>query len=766
MWRTGDWTFALLLLLAPPLPAQPAVDPRIEVKVDELIAQMTLAEKIGQLNLYSTKHDGTGRLWPDDEVGRARYQRLMSGGVGSMINVLGAVATRDAQELAVKNSRLGIPLLFGYDVIHGFKTIFPVPLGETASWDLEAIEWSARIAATEAAAAGVHWTLAPMVDIARDSRWGRIMEGAGEDPYLGARVAAARVRGFQGTDLRALDTVAACAKHFAGGGLAEAGRDYNVADISEQTLHNVVLPPFKAALDAGVATFMSAFNEIGGTPATASELLQRTLLKGEWGFEGFVVSDWSSIGELVPHGVAAGARDAARLAMVAGNDMDMESGAYALNLASLIESGEVDARLIDDAVRRVLRVKFRLGLFDDPYRYSDPEREQRVVLSDAHLAAARDVARKSIVLLKNDRTARQRRADGPLLPLSKTRGTIAVIGSLAADKDTPLGGWRALGKTDSAVSLLEGMQAAVGPDVTLRHARGAPLGVGERNVAAELTFNDDRSGFAEAREAARGADVVVLAVGEEAFQTGEGRSQVDVGLKGVQDELLREVLAVNPNVVVVLMNGRPLAISHIAESVPTILEAWHLGSQAGHAIADVLFGDYNPSGKLPVSFPRHVGQEPLYYNHKNTGRPGPLDVVFWSHYTDSPNTPLYPFGHGLSYTTFDYSKVTVSTPTMTLSSQQRVSVTVTNTGDRAGAEVVQLYIRDLVGSTTRPVKELKGFERIELDPGESRTVTFTLDASDLAFYTARGVWEAEPGEFVVSVGTNSVDVQSARFTLR
>ncbi len=793
VWRPCDWIFALLLLLAPPLLAQPTVDPRIEVEVDELIGQMTLAEKIGQLNLYSAKYDGTDRLWPDDEVGRARYQRLMSDGVGSMINVLGAVATRSAQELAVKNSRLGIPLLFGYDVIHGFKTIFPVPLGETASWDLEAIELSARIAATEAAAAGVHWTLAPMVDIARDSRWGRIMEGAGEDPYLGARVAAARVRGFQGTDLRALDTVAACAKHFAGGGLAEAGRDYNIADISEQTLHNVVLPPFKAALDAGVATFMSSFNEIGGTPATASELLQRTILKGEWGFQGFVVSDWSSIGELVPHGVAAGARDAARLAMVAGSDIDMESGVYALHLASLIESGEVDARLIDDAVRRVLRVKFRLGLFDDPYRYSDPEREQRVVLSDAHLAAARDVARKSIVLLKNNRASRQRRAGGPLLPLSKTEGTIAVIGPLAADKDTPLGGWRALGKTDSAVSLLEGIQAAVGPEVTIRHAQGAPLGVGERNVAAEIEFNDDdRSGFAEAKEAARGADVVILALGEEAFQTGEGRSQVDVGLKGVQNELLREVLAVNPNVVVVLMNGRPLAIGHVAESVPTVLEAWHLGSQAGHAIADVLFGDYNPSGKLPVSFPRHVGQEPLYYNHKNTGRPGPSDSVFWSHYTDAPNTPLYPFGHGLSYTTFNYSKVTLSTPTMILRSppsgvtlrsppsgvtlrsppsgaangQQRVSVTVTNTGDRPGAEVVQLYIRDLVGSTTRPVKELKGFERIELSPGESRTVTFTLDASDLAFYTARGVWEAEPGEFVVSVGTNSVDVQSARFTLQ
>ena len=435
-------TTLVLLLLATGVLAMPATTgPSVDARVDELIAKMTLPEKIGQLNQYSANFDVTGPR-PDDEGGRARHDRLTGGGVGSMLNVTGAEATRGAQQLAVENSRLGIPLIFGYDVIHGYQTMFPVPLGEAASWDLEAIERSARIAATEAAAAGLHWTFAPMVDVARDSRWGRIMEGAGEDPYLGARVAVARVRGFQGDDLAALDTVAACAKHFAGYGLAEAGRDYNVVDISEQTLRNVVLPPFQAAVDAGVATLMNAFNEIGGTPATASVHLQRRILKDEWGFGGFMVSDWGSIGELVPHGVAAGARDAARLAIVAGSDMDMESDAYSGHLAALVESGEVDARLIDDAVRRILRIKFRLGLFDDPYRYSDPEREERVVLSDAHLAAARDVARKSIVLLKND---------GAVLPLAKGRGTIAVIGPLAADKDAPLGSWRAQAITDSAV---------------------------------------------------------------------------------------------------------------------------------------------------------------------------------------------------------------------------------------------------------------------------------------------------------------------------
>jgi beta-glucosidase len=752
---------AVLVLFAfgSPLSAQPAAaDPEIEARLDELLAKMTLAEKVGQLNQYSSTFDVTGPA-PSDAAGKARWEQIRGGLVGSMLNVTGAEATRGAQQAAVENSRLGIPMIFGYDVIHGYKTIFPIPLGEAASFDLEAIEASARVAATEAAAAGLHWTFAPMVDIARDARWGRIMEGAGEDPWLGARVAAARVRGFQGGDLAAVDTIAACAKHYAAYGFAEAGRDYNTVDISEQTLRNVVLPPFHAAVDAGVATLMNAFNEIGGVPATSSVQLQRTILKGEWGFDGFVVSDWGSIGELIQHGVAADGRDAARLAIHAGSDMDMESRSYVENLAALVEDGAVAESLVDDAVRRVLRVKFRLGLFDDPYRYSDSEREQMVTLSDEHLALARDVARKSIVLLKND---------GRLLPLSKTGGSIAVIGALAADKDTPLGSWRGRGETDSAVSLLEGIRAAVGPEVEVRYAEGAPLTKGERSFIREVQLNeDDASGFEEALAAARDADVVVVAAGEMAYQSGEGRSQVDVGLKGVQDELLQAVREVNDEVVVVLMNGRPLVLGWMAENVPSIVEAWHLGSQAGHAIADVLFGDVNPSGKLPVSFPRHVGQEPLYYNHKNTGRPvGPPGMVFWSHYTDESNLALYPFGHGLSYTSFKYDGLRLSADEIDRDGELRVTVTLTNTGDRAGTEVVQLYVRDLVGSVTRPVQELKGFQRVELEPGEAREVTFTLTAGDLAFYTASGSWEAEPGKFTVFVGRSSASTKSADFTLR
>jgi beta-glucosidase len=747
---------ALAMLLPAVATAQSLTSPEIESRIDELLGRMTLDEKVGQMNQYSSFHDMTG---PAPEKGRARerYEQAGKGLVGSMLNVLGAKATRRAQELAVENSRLGIPLIFGYDVIHGYRTIFPVPLGEAASWDLEAIEASARVAATEAAAAGVHWTFAPMVDIGRDARWGRVMEGAGEDPYLGARIAAARVRGFQGNDLSALDTVAACAKHYAAYGLAEAGRDYNTVDISEHTLHNVVLPPFRAAAEAGVATFMNSFNEIGGVPATASVALQRGILKGEWGFEGFVVSDWGSIGELRAHGVAADLSEAARLSVEAGSDMDMESAAYVEYLKSLVESGEVEESLVDDAVRRILRVKHRLGLFDDPYRYSDPEREKRLLFSEAHRATARDVARKSIVLLKNE---------GALLPLRKQGGTIAVIGPLAADKNAPLGSWRGQGGTDSAVSLLEGIQAAVGPDTRVLHAEGMKLIVGTRDFQSAPVFAaDDRSGFEAAVETARQADVVVMALGEGAFQSGEGRSQVEIGLKGLQDALLREVREANPKIVVVLMAGRPLAIPWMAESVPAIVNAWHLGSEAGHALADVLFGDHNPSAKLPAVFPRHAGQLPLYYAQKNTGRPA-SDSVFTSRYTDMPNDPLYPFGFGLSYTTFELAAPRLSAAEMSRGGSLEVTTTVKNTGDRLGAEVVQLYVRDLVGSVTRPVKELKGFEKVTLEPGESKDVTFTLSAADLAFYTAAGRWEAEPGDFVVFVGPDSRDVKEARFTLK
>ncbi|MBO1320475.1 beta-glucosidase BglX [Acanthopleuribacter pedis] len=727
--------------------------------VNELLQKMTLEEKIGQLNQYSSTFDITGPP-PGDEAGKQRLDHIRNGMVGSMLNVVGVAATRRAQELAVKNARLGIPMLFAFDVIHGYQTMFPIPIAEAASWDLEAIELSARIAAVEASAAGLHWTFAPMVDVSRDARWGRVMEGAGEDPYFNSVVAVARVRGFQGKDLSATDTIAACAKHFAGYGFAEAGRDYNTAEVTEDTLHNVVLPPFKAAVDAGVATVMNAFNEINGIPATADTRLQRQILKGEWGFKGMVVSDWGSIGELVPHGAAADLNQAAFLAITAGSDMDMESSAYLAHLPAMVKSGLVGEDVIDEAVRRVLLLKAKLGLFEDPYRYSDPEREKALIYNEKHLAAARDVAAKSVVLLKNDNN---------LLPLRKDKGVLAVIGPLADDTDSPLGSWRGKAVANSAVSLLAGIRAAVGKEVEVRYAQGAPLGVGTRSFVEELTLNhDDRSGFDTAIQAARGADTVVMALGEEAFQSGEGRSQVDIGLKGVQMDLLKAVHAVNPNIVVVLSNGRPLVLDEVAAMAPALVEAWHLGSQSGHAVADILFGDVNPSGKLPMSFPRHVGQLPLYYNHKKTGRPGPdpNGLVFWSHYTDMDNAPLFPFGFGLSYTTFSYGDLSLSNKEIAFDGTLTVSTTVTNTGKRAGSEVVQLYVRDLVGTRTRPVKELKGFQKISLAAGATQKVSFNLTAADLAFYTRDGKWQAEPGDFEVFIGTNARDVQAARFTLK
>jgi beta-glucosidase len=741
------------------VPKPAATEDPIEAKVEALLRKMTLEEKIGQLNQYSSFWEVTGPV-PQGGNQQKQYEQLRKGLVGSMLNVTGAEATREVQKIVMENSRLKIPLLIGYDVIHGYKTMFPIPLGEAASWDLNMMEQTARIAATEAAAAGIHWTFGPMVDISRDARWGRIMEGAGEDPYLGSLVAAARVRGFQGSSLSLNNTLAACAKHYAAYGFAEAGRDYNTVDISEQTLHNVVLPPFKAALDAGVATFMNSFNEIGGTPATGSAYLQRDILKGQWGFDGLMVSDWGSIGEMVYHGFAADNAHAARIAMNAGSDMDMESRAYIEHLAQAVKDKSVPEAYVDDAVRRVLRLKFRLGLFDDPYRYCDEEREKRLLLSPAFLDVARDAGRKSIVLLKNE---------GSLLPLNKDIRRIAVIGPLAADKDTPLGSWRGRAETGSAVSLLEGIQAAVGAGTEVIYAQGVALTVGARNFLQEITINQtDKSGFSEAIAAARRADVVVLAIGEDCWQTGEGRSQSDIGLSGLQEELFNEVSRINKNVVVALMNGRPLAVENLAAKAPAILETWHLGSQAGHAIADVLFGDYNPSGKLPVSFPRNTGQAPIYYNHKPTGRganPG-NNSVFWSHYTDVPNTPLYPFGYGLSYTTFAYSDLELSAKEITASEKLTVRLTLTNTGKAAGTETVQLYVQDVVGSVTRPVKELKGFERVSLAPGESKQVTFTISTKDLAFYTAARKWEAEPGAFKVFVGTNSQEVKEAGFVLK
>lgn len=727
----------------------------VEEQVDSVLALMTLEEKVGQLVQYNGSWDLTG---PASEVGnKEKEEKLKKGLVGSMLNVLSIEATREAQKLVMENSRLKIPLMFGYDVIHGYKTIFPVPLAETASWDMEAAERSARIAALESVAEGVNWTFSPMIDVSRDARWGRIMEGSGEDPFLTSKVAVAKINGYQGDDLADPMTIAATAKHFAGYGFAEAGRDYNTVHVGENELHNTILPPFKAAANAGVATFMNSFNDIDGTPATASKMLQRDILKGKWDFQGFVVSDWGTIFELVIHGRARDRKHASEIAIKAGSDMDMEGRAYEISLADLVREGKVDEALIDDAVRRVLRVKVKMGLFEDPYLYSNPETKNKLNY-EQHLEDARDIAKKSIVLLKNEKN---------LLPLSASVKNIAVIGPLANDKDSPIGNWRAQGEANSAVSLLEGIQNAVGGDAKVTYAKGAELGLGERSFMKPLKINNtDKSGFEEAVNTAKNADLVIMALGEDAFQSGEGRSQANIALAGVQQELLEAVYEVNKNIVLVLFNGRPLEISWAAENVPAIVEAWLLGSQSGNAIADVLFGKYNPSGKLPVSFPRAVGQEPLYYNGKNTGRPSNPVEVTYSGYSDVEKDALYPFGFGLSYTTFEYGDLTLSSEEMNADGEIIASITLTNTGKFAGKEVVQLYLRDLVATTTRPVKELKAFEMVELKAGEKKEVTFSITNDMLEFYNVDKEWTSEEGKFEIMIGGNSRDLKKAEFYLK
>ncbi|MFC3335627.1 beta-glucosidase BglX [Flavobacterium palustre] len=720
---------------------------QLEIRVDSVLKLMTLEEKIGQLNQYNGFWEITG---PTPKEGQAakKYADLKNGLVGSMLNVKGVKDVRALQKIAVEETRLGIPLIFGFDVIHGYKTISPIPLAEAASWDLKEIKKSAAIAAEEAASVGLNWTFAPMVDVSRDARWGRVMEGAGEDPYLGSQIAIARVQGFQGDDLKARNTILACAKHFAGYAFAESGRDYNTVDIGESTLQNIVFPPFKAAADAGVRTFMNSFNELNGIPATGNAYLQRKILKSDWNFDGFVVSDWGSINEMIPHGFAKDSKQAAEIAINAGSDMDMESSAYVAHLAALVKEGKVQESTIDDAARRILKVKFELGLFDNPYLYCDENYEKETVGKAAFQEGVLEMAKKSIVLLKNEKE---------LLPLKKSGQKIVVIGALANDKTSPLGSWRIAADDNSAVSLLEGLQKYKGNQLT--YAKGADVTVGRTQFIWETKINTtDKSGFSEAIAAAKTADVVIMSLGEHGLQSGEGRSRTDIGLPGVQQELLEEVYKVNPNIVLVLNNGRPLAIPWADEKIPAIVEAWHLGTQSGNAIAQVLYGDYNPSGKLPMTFPRNVGQVPIYYNYKNTGRPVMTepDSVFWSHYIDEKNTPLYPFGYGLSYTQFEYSDLSLSQNTFSGDGQIEVSVTVKNTGKYTGKEVVQLYIRDLIASVTRPVKELKGFEMIELQPGASQRVNFTINKKTIEFFTAQSKWEAEPGDFKVFVGGNSV----------
>jgi beta-glucosidase len=712
----------------------------IDQRVDSLLALMTLEEKVGQLTLFTSDYDVTGPTM------RASYlQDLKAGKVGAIFNAVGAEYTRKLQEMAVKETRLGIPLLFGYDVIHGHRTIFPIPLGEAASWDLQAMETSARVAAAEAAAEGLHWTFAPMCDISRDPRWGRVMEGAGEDPYLGSRIAEARVRGFQGERLGDVTSVLACVKHYAAYGAAQAGRDYHTVDISDRVLRDVYLPPYHAAVKAGAATVMTSFNELDGVPASGNKYLLTNILRDEWKFDGFVVTDYTSIMEMLHHGVAEDTAAAAALSLEAGVDMDMQAGFYIDKIPALVKEGKLKEQLVDDAVRRILRKKFELGLFEDPYRYSNLQREKETVMKKEFLEAARDVSRKSIVLLKNEDN---------ILPLKKDIRRLAVIGPLADNRKEMIGAWSAQGDWRKSVSILEGIKAKVSPATQVLYAKGCNIN------------DDSTNGFAQAINVARQADVVILAVGEEAGMTGEAASRAYLNIPGVQNDLIKEIKKTGKPTVVLLSNGRPLTVGWLEENMPAILETWFLGTEAGNAIADVLFGDYNPSGKLPITFPRSVGQIPIFYSMKNTGRPMEENNKYTSKYLDESNDPLYPFGFGLSYTTFTYGDVRLSSSTISENDSLVVSCEVKNTGKVAGEEVVQLYVRDLVGSVTRPVKELKGFSKISLQPGESKTVSFTLRKDDLAFYKRDMTFGTEPGKFTVFVGSNSRDTKETSFVLK
>jgi len=715
----------------------------IDQRVDSVLKLMTLEEKAGQMNQYNGPWAATGPLTNDDKL----IDQIKEGKVGSMLNTTGAVRTRDLQQLALQ-SRLKIPLLFGQDVVHGYRTIFPIPLAEAASWNLEAMERSARIAAIEASAAGVHWTFAPMVDISRDPRWGRVMEGAGEDPFLGSLIAKARVKGFQGEGFGNTDAVMACAKHFAAYGAAIGGRDYNSVDMSLRQLWETYLPPFKAAAEAGAATFMNSFNDLNGIPATGNGYLQREILKGKWNFKGFVVSDWGSVGEMINHGFVKDNKEAAMSAANAGSDMDMESRAYIQNLPQLVKEGKVKLSVVDDAVRRILKKKFEMGLFDDPFKYSSEEREKQQWNNADHLKAERDMAKKSIVLLKNDRQT---------LPISKQTKTIALIGPFIKAKSDNLGFWSYDWPDDSAriVSVWDGVKSKVGTDTKMLYAKGCNI-------------NDtSTAGFAEAIEMAKQADVIVMNVGEARDMSGEAKSKSSIRLPGVQEDLIKAMQATGKPVVVMINAGRPLIFNWVADNVPAILYTWWLGTEAGNAIADVLFGDYNPSAKLPMTFPLTEGQIPIYYNYYNTGRPATSDSdrFYRSAYIDLSLYPKYAFGHGLSYTSFSYSDITLNNSTIKSTEKMIAKITLTNAGNFDGEETVQLYIRDLFGSVVRPVKELKGFQKVFLKKGESKEVMFTLTVDDLRFYSDKLQYIYEPGDFKLFIGGSSDKTKEAGFKL-
>lgn len=712
-----------------------------EQRADSVLALMTLEEKVGQLVQYS------GGWATGAETGRPSEgsdELIRKGKVGSFLNIVGAEQTKKMQKVAVEESRLKIPLIFGLDVIHGYRSTFPVPIGEASTWNPTLVQKSARMQAEEASSGGIHWTFNPMVDIARDPRWGRIMEGSGEDPYLGSMMAAARVRGYQGDDLSANNTILACVKHYAAYGGAEGGRDYNTVDMSERNFRDFYLPPYKAAVEAGAGSLMASFNEIGGVPSSASKFLLTKILRDEWKTNAFVVSDWNSIGELIPHGVAKDLKQAAELGINATVDMDMEANAYYNHLADLVKEGKVDIKLVDDAVRRVLIAKFKLGLFDDPFKYCDAEREKRTIRSKEIIDATKEVASETLVLLKNEKN---------ILPLKKDLKAIAVVGPLANSSEDPLGGWSGLSNKDEVVPLLEGIKNKLGSSVKINYAEGC-----------KITGND-KSGFEEAIEAAKSSEVVIAIVGESRAMTGEANSRATLDLPGVQEDLIKELHKTGKPVIVVLLNGRPLTIQWLQENVAAIIEAWYPGISTAQVVADVLFGDYNPNGKLTVTFPRYVGQVPIHYNHKNTGRPHDPTNHYTSYYMDLENSPLYPFGYGLSYTTFEYSGLTLEKNQIKKDESLKVSVNVKNTGKYEGKEVAQLYIRDLVGSVTRPVKELKDFAKISLKPGETKTVEFTITPEKLKFHDINMNYIVEPGDFKVFVGTNSEEVKEASFTV-
>ena len=704
----------------------------IERRVNALLGRMTLEEKLGQLQQLDGEANGNYR--PE------HIDLIRKGLLGSTLNVRGAKRTNELQRIAMEHSRLKIPLLFAFDVIHGYRTIFPVPLAQAATWDPATAERAASVAASEARAVGLRWTFAPMVDIARDPRWGRIVEGAGEDPHLGSVMARAQVRGFQGRDFSAPDRVMACAKHFVGYGAAEAGRDYNTTDMSERTLREVYLPPFRAAIDEGAGSVMSAFNDLNGVPASANSFTLTRVLREEWKFDGVVVSDYESVRELINHGYAASESEAACAALSAGVDMEMVSRLYGKYAAQLIREGKLSQATVDEAVRRILRIKFRLGLFDKPY--TDEGREQAAIFSRTNIEASREVAARSVVLLKNERE---------VLPLSKQVRRLALIGPLADDQQNMLGSWSGDGRKEDVVSPLAGIKAKVSGSTQLTYSKGCEI------------EGDSTKGIEEAVRTAREADAVVVVVGESSDMSGEAASRTSLDLPGRQLELVRAVMGAGKPTIVVLMNGRPLTINWIDQNATAILEAWFPGVQAGNAIADVLFGDVNPGGKLPVTFPRTVGQVPLYYNHKSTGRPPDPNNKYTSKYLDSLVTPLYPFGFGLSYTRFRITDLRLSGQRIRANGSLSVSVEVENIGGRTGDEVVQVYIKDIAASITRPVKELKAFQRITLRPAEKRRVEFTLAAEHLGFYNRDMRFVVEPGEFKIFVGPNSAEGLEARF---